>query len=132
MNWQQINYMSPGPLQAVLNSHDAAFQGGLGALQGYQAKILVDPNAKPRFSKARSLLYAYREVVEKELDRLVVMGTLELVEFPEWVSPIVSLEKSDRRSIRISGDFKQIINPVSKLDWYPAHSQGGRFVHFNG
>lgn len=103
----------------MFRSHEAVFQGGLDVLQGYQAKILVDPDATPHFSKARSVLYAYRELVEKELDRLVSDGILEPVEFSEWASPIVLVLKSDKKSIRVCGDFKQTINPVSRLDQYP-------------
>ena len=47
------------------------FQDGLGKLQGYQATIQVDPDAQPRFCKARSVPYAMKEMVEKEPDRLV-------------------------------------------------------------
>ena len=54
----------------------------------------MEPGAIPRFSKARSVPYAYRELVEKELDRLESEGILEPVEFSEWASPIVSVLKS--------------------------------------
>ena len=84
LDWPQINLVQLSSLQAVLKSHEAVFQGGLGALQGYQARILVEPDTKPRFSKARSVPYAYWELVEKELDRLVSEGILEPVEFSEW------------------------------------------------
>ena len=124
LDWQQINLVQLGSLQAVLRSHEAVFQGGLGALQGYQAKILVDPDATPRFSKARSVPYAYWELVEKELDCLVSDGILEPVEFSEWASPIVLVLKSDKKSVRVCGYFKQTINPVSCLD------RSGRSVYF--
>ena len=63
----------------MLRSHEAVLQGGLGALQGYQARILVEPDATPRYSKAHSVPYVYRELVEKELDHLVPEGILEPV-----------------------------------------------------
>ena len=85
------NLVQLGLLQAVLRSHEAVFQGGLGALQGYQARILVDPDATSHFSKARSVPYTYRELVEKELDWLVSDGILEPVEFSGWASPIESI-----------------------------------------
>ena len=116
LNWHQINVVKSGPIQ---NSHSAVFQSGLGALRGYQAAIEVDETAAPRFSKARSVPYAYRDMVEKELDRLVQEGTVEPVEFSEWASPIVPVLKKDKLSVRICGDFKQTVNPVARLDRYP-------------
>ena len=59
------------------------------------------------------------EMVEKELSRLVEEGTLEPVQFASWVAPIVPVLKSDKSSARICGDFKQTVNPVSKLDRHP-------------
>ena len=51
--------------------------------------------------------------------QLVEEGTVEPVHFSEWASPIVAVLKSDKKKVRIYGDFKQTVNPVSKLDWYP-------------
>ena len=132
LDWPQINLVQLSSLQAVLRSHEAVFQGGLGALQGYQARILVEPDATPRFSKARSVPYAYRELVEKELDRLVSEGILEPVEFSEWASPIVPVLKSDKKSVRVCGDFKQTINPVSRLDRYPIPRVEDLFTSLSG
>ena len=56
---------------------------------------------------------------EEELERLVKEGTLEPVQFAEWAAPIIPVLKSDKSSIRICGDFRQTVNPVSKLDRYP-------------
>ena len=119
LDWQQINQVSPNPAQSVLQRHKEVFQGGLGALQGYEAKIMVDLKATPRFHKARTVPYAYRELVEKELDRLVQEGILEPVEFADWASLIVPVLKKDKNSVRICGDFKQTVNPVSRLNQYP-------------
>ena len=45
-------------------------------------------------------------------------GTLEPVQFAGWAATIVMVLKSDKISSRICGDFKQTVNPVSKLDKY--------------
>ena len=119
LDWQQINQIRRAPLQAVLDQHEAVFQSGLGELKGYKASILVDPEARPRFCKARSLPYAYREMVDKELDCLVTEGILEPVQYSDWASPIVPVLKSDKQTLRICADFKQTINPCSALDRYP-------------
>ena len=41
------------------------------------------------------------------------------VEYSDWVTQIVAVVKSDRKSIRICGDFKVTVNPVSQLHRYP-------------
>ena len=95
------------------------FQEGLGTLKGYQAKIHVDPDAVPRYNAARSVPYALRDLVDRELQRLQDEGTLEPVEFAEWAAPIVAVLKQDKSTVRICGDFSVTVNPVSKLDKYP-------------
>ena len=103
-------------LQPVLNRYPSVFQKGLGTPKGFKARIYVDPDAQPRFHPARSVPYAFREKVDKELQRLQDEGTLEPIEFAEWAAPIVAVLKSDKSSIRICGDFSVTINPV---DRYP-------------
>ena len=85
----------------------------------HAAKIYVDPDARPAFYPARSVPYALRDKVDMELDRLKEEGTLEPVEISEWAAPIVPVLKSDKQSVRICGDFRLTVNPVSKLDRYP-------------
>ena len=94
------------------------FGEGLGTLKGTEAKIYVDPNAPPKFMKARPVPYALKAKVEKELDRLQSEGIISPVEFTEWAAPIVPVVKQDG-SVRICGDHKCTINQVSKLDNYP-------------
>jgi hypothetical protein len=59
-------------------------------------------------------------------------GTLEPVEHAEWASPIVAVLKPDKKSVRICGDFKQTINPVSKLDKYPIPKAEDLFAKLAG
>ena len=59
------------------------FKEGLGTFKGIKAKIHVDPAALPRFNPARSVPYALRDRVDRELQRLQAEGTLEPVEFGE-------------------------------------------------
>ena len=118
LNWHKIHYTPSAGLQDLLEKHDDVFQEGLGTFQGQKAGIQVDPNAKPRYCKARTLPYSLRPKVEEELERQVSEGILEPVAQTEWATPIVAVLKSDK-SIRICGDFRVIVNPVAKLDRYP-------------
>ena len=69
LNWSKIYYLQAPGLQEVLGKYSAVFKEGLGTFTGPAATIEVDPEATPRFCKARPLPYAMWEKVEAELDR---------------------------------------------------------------
>ena len=56
--------------------------------------------------------------VEDELKRLVEEGTLKPVDYAEWAALIVAVLKSDSKSVRVCGDFRMTVNPVSRLNRY--------------
>lgn len=119
LSWEAIHYTVHTGLTSILNQNSEVFEDGLGTFQGFEAHLEIDPNAQPRFNKARPIPYAKRQGVEDELDRLVVEGTLEPVEYSDWAAPIVAVLKADKKTIRICGDFRTTVNPVSKLHRYP-------------
>ena len=119
LDWREIHRLQGDSLQTVLARHSEVFQAGLGTMRGYKATIDVDPKASPRFCKARQVPYALRQKVEEELNRLVMEGIIEPVQYAQWAAPIVPVLKSDKLSIRICGDFKMTVNQASRLDRYP-------------
>ena len=119
LNWNEIHYTPSVGLQDLLGKYQDVFQGKLGTLNDFKARICVDPDATPRFCKARTMPYSVRGLIEKELDRLVQDGQLEAVDFSDWATPIVAVVKEDKQSVRICGDFRATVNPFSKLDRYP-------------
>ena len=56
------------------------FKDELGTVTRIQARIKVKPDSNPVFCKARSVPYAIKPKVEKELDRLVENGILSKVQ----------------------------------------------------
>ena len=129
MNWREIHHAS---LQSVLARYPLVFKEGLGTLKGFQARIHVDPHAKPEFHPARSVPYVLRDKVDQELQRLQRDGTIEPEDMAEWAAPIVVVLKQDKQSVRICGDFRVIINPVSKLDRYPIPRVEDLFARLSG
>ena len=87
--------------------------------KGSKLKFWLKKGCAPRFCKARPVPYSLKELVDKEIDRLVGEGTLEPIQFSDWASPIVPVLKADKASVQVCGDFKQTVNPVSMLDKYP-------------
>ena len=60
------------------------FKEELGTFRGPKVKIYIDQNAEPQFFKARSVPFAYKTLVEKELDRVIQDGMLTPVPFSNW------------------------------------------------
>ena len=63
--------------------------------------------------------YAMRTLIDSELNRLEAEGVLKQIQFADWAAPIVPILKSDKKSVRICGDFKQTVNRAAKVDAYP-------------
>ena len=119
LNWYEIFWVHNASPNELLEKHRVVFDSDLGTAKGFKAKIIVDSSVSPKFLRARSIPYFYREKVEAELDKLVAEGTIEPVEHSEWATPIVAVLKPDKQRVCICGDFKQKVNPVAKLDKYP-------------
>ena len=60
-----------------------------------------------------------RTLIDSELNRLEAEGVLKQIQFADWAAPIVPILKSDKKSVRICGDFKQTVNRAAKVDAYP-------------
>ena len=58
-------------------------------------------------------------------------GILEPVQYAEWAAPIVPVVKSDQ-SVRICGNFEQIINVASQVDRYPWPKMEDLFAMLSG
>ena len=57
---------------------------------------------------------------------------IEPLQFSEWAAPIVPVVKSDKKSVRICGDFSLTVNRVSKLDKYPIPKIEDLFAQLSG
>ena len=102
----------------MLSEHAKVSEEGLVTMKGVEAKLSLKEGSKPKFCKPRSVPFALREVIERDLDRLEDMRVLEMVNHSRWASPIVSVVKSDN-SIRICGDYKVTENNMLNIDQFP-------------
>ena len=81
--------------------------------------------------------FALKDKVAAELDRLQAEGIIAPTKFLQWAAPIVPIVKK-AGSIRICGDYKQIINKCAKTEIYLlprieelfATSSGGQSFRF--
>ena len=100
-------------------------------MKGVQAHLEIDPTAQPRFYKPRSVPYAIKGAIERDLERLEHLGVIEKVQYSDWAAPIVPVPKTDG-NVRICGDYKVTINPVLKVDQYPVPTAEDLFATLAG
>ncbi len=81
-------------------------------MNGVKAKIHMEAEETPKFFKARTVPYS---MLEKELQSL---GVIKPVQFSEWATPVVPVNKDDGR-VRLCGDYKVTLNRSCKVDKYP-------------
>ncbi|XP_037505880.1 uncharacterized protein LOC119382240 [Rhipicephalus sanguineus] len=115
--------VAPGTVQAISHDNTRAeytdvFSEELGLIKGPPASLMLKEGAVPKFCKARSLPYALRDKVAKELERLVSLGILSPVKHSNWATPIVPVLKKDG-TVRICGDFKATLNQACETEQYP-------------
>ncbi|XP_052737827.1 uncharacterized protein K02A2.6-like [Bicyclus anynana] len=103
-------------VESLRQEFPTVFAPGLGTCSVRMSLKLKDKT--PVFFKARQLPLALRVPVEKELDRLVVEGTIVKVDYSDFGTPIVPVIKKSGE-IRICGDYKVTINPKLLREPYP-------------
>lgn len=132
LDWGKILHTSSleprSSLENVLAKYADVFAERLGTFKGVKAKIYVDPEAKPKYIKARWVPYALKKNVQFELERLESEGIISPV---EWAAPIVPVAKPNR-TVRSCGDYKLTVNQVSKLGNYPIPRTGDLLATLGG
>ena len=110
-------------LKDVIEEQSEVFRDELGLITKYKAKLAVKPGAKPIFVCPRSVLFALREPVERELEPLEAARVIEKVNHSDWAAPIVAVPKGDGQ-IRICGDYKVTVNQSLDVEmWRPIPCQ---------
>ena len=118
-------------LQGILDEHSSVFDSKLETLNDTTVTIHLDLTAQPCFCKARTVPYAFKGKIEKELDRLVQQRVIEPICFSEWAAPIVPVLKKDE-TVRICGDYKLTVNQAAKTDSYPLPKINDLFASLAG
>ena len=71
VDWKEVHYATANPtLEDVVEKHSSLFSDELGKVVQHEARIHVEPEARPVFLKPRPVPYALREKVDLELQHL--------------------------------------------------------------
>ena len=76
-------------VESLLSKYPQVFQPGVGTMTEVRAHLSLKPGTQPRFCRPRTVPYAIKEKVGKELDRLEEEGVLQRVNHSDWAAPIV-------------------------------------------
>ena len=113
-----VNYVSTNQLERLLHEYADVLCDKLGTLNSMKAKLHVQPNAVPKFHKARPVPFSMKDAIGQEIDRLESEGILEKVKHSEWAAPVVAVPKGNGQ-LRLCGDYKVTVNPVLSVEKYP-------------
>ena len=92
--------------EEILDSYSDVFEG-LGCLPA-EYKIRLDKNAKPVVNPPRKILYALKNKVKNEMNRLEKMRVIKKVTEPtEWVNSLVVVEKPNK-NVRLCLDPREL------------------------
>ena len=118
-------------VQMLKNKYKQVFAEGLGTMKKFTASLRVKSGVNPVFHRPRSVPYAIKESIEKELERLEREGIVEKVEHSEWAAPIVPVPKGDGQ-IRVCGDYKVTVNANLEVDQHPLPKPEDLFTSLSG
>ena len=130
LNWSEIFHIGL-VIEEVIAKYQTIFDSQTGSLKGLQASLKMHTDVTPKFLKPRSVPYALKPAIEKNLERPENAGIIRQVTYSDWASPIVPVSKADG-TVRICGDYKVTINQHLKLDHYPMPKAEDIFSTLNG
>ena len=95
LDWKTVFWTQRATLTQVLNAHKEVFDKSLGKIEGFKARLYVDPQMKPIFFKPRQVPQAMKEKIDTELRSLEEQGIIVPVKYSSWAAPVVPILKPD-------------------------------------
>ncbi|XP_055910432.1 uncharacterized protein K02A2.6-like [Eupeodes corollae] len=94
------------------------FEQSVGKIPGVKCSLQLRSNARPVFIKARTIPFAIRDKVERELSMLEKDNIITAIDKSDWGSPIVAVPKPDG-NVRLCFDYKVAVNKQLTDAHYP-------------
>ncbi len=105
----------------IMSEFPSVFDGQIRAMPGEEYHISLTDEARPFcMTTPRTIPFAYRDKLKKEMDLLVSQGIITPVTEPtEWCAPIVVTPKKDSDRIRMCVDLSKL-NKFARRERYPS------------
>ena len=100
LDWASIKVVQAAKIRltAIVKKYSDVFRDTTGTMTKHSAHLSLQPQTTPVFRRPRAVPYAIRADIDKELDRLEVIGTLRKVEHATWAAPIVPVPQKGWRN----------------------------------
>ena len=82
------------------------------------AHILLRDGVQHKFLKAKPLPFSRVDTVKKEVQRLEALKIVSKVDYSDWATPIVVVQKPSGK-VRICGDYRATVNPCLHVLQHP-------------
>ena len=105
-------------LKKVIADHPNIFAPGLGLCTKTKAHLQLRDGVQPKFLKARPVPFSRIDAVETELQRLEDLKIVTKVDYSDWATPIVVVQKPNGK-VRICGDYRATVNPCLYVQQHP-------------
>lgn len=93
----------------LLNEFKDIFDNKLGEYKNFEINLELNGDVNPIFRKHRTIPFAYKIAVKKELDKLEKANVIKKSEDCQWGTPLVPVLKPNGE-IRLCTDYKTTIN----------------------
>ena len=107
------------------------FGDDLGCVSGVEADLVLKEGATPKFCKPRSVPFALKPEIEKEIQGLVEQGVLKKLDYSDWAAPIVPVRKASG-GLRICGDYSVALNKSLRVPEHPMPNIEELLTKLNG
>lgn len=111
-------------LHVLFQQYEDLFQGTLGEWPDEEVSIELNKNAEPyHCGKPIRIPHIHLETLQKEVNRLVELGVLEVVEGKKagpWCAPSFIIPKKDGR-VRFITDYRQLNQRMRRKPWPMPH-----------
>lgn len=102
----------------LLRDFKELFAGSFGKYNKSTISLRFKPDVEPKFCKPRSIPFAFRQEVEKELEKAEREGIITKVDTSEWGTSLVPVLK-ENGELRICADYKSTVNQHLEDIQYP-------------
>ena len=118
-------------LKKVIADHPSIFAPSLGLCTKTKAHLQLRDGVQPKFFKARPVPFSRIDAVDRELQRLEDLKIVTKVDYSDWATPIVVVQKPNGK-VRICGDNRATVNPCLHVQQHPIPRIEELFVRLQG